>query len=155
VSKVTELEKDLWKQNQQLTKTVEELTQTIEVLNQKIAELTERLNKNSRNSSKPPSTDGLAKPSPKSLRKPSGKKAGGHKDHKGTNFCVTDKPDQVIPHMPCSCEGCPHYEECKAKAHTVEKRHVVDMVIKTEVVTHEALEVECPLCRETKAGRVP
>ena len=155
VSKVTELEKDLWKQNQQLTKTVEELTQTIEVLNQKIAELTERLNKNSRNSSKPPSTDGLAKPAPKSLRKPSGKKAGGQKGHKGTNFCVTDKPDQVIPHMPCSCEGCPHYEECKAKAHTVEKRHVVDMVIKTEVVTHEALEVECPLCGETKRGAFP
>lgn len=155
MSNVTELEKNLMEQNHQLTKTVEQLTQTIEDLNQKIAELTERLNKNSRNSSKPPSSDGLAKPAPKSLRKPSRKKAGGQKGHKGTNFCVTDKPNQVIPHMPRTCEGCPHYKECKEKAHTVEKRHVVDMVIKTEVVTHEALEVECPLCREAKRGEFP
>ena len=81
VSKVTQFEKMLLQQNIQLTQTVErltaalaaqqelleqsekriaELTETIEVLNQKIAELTERLNKNSRNSSKPPSSDGLS-----------------------------------------------------------------------------------------------
>ena len=152
---MTELEKKLLEQNHQLTQTVEQLTQTIEALNRKIAELTEKLNKNSRNSSKPPSSDGLKKPAPKSLRKPSGRKAGGQKGHKGTNFCVTSKPDRVIPHMPSTCEACPHYAQCKAKARTSEERHVVDMVIKTEVVTHQALEVECPLSKETKRGEFP
>ena len=176
VSKVTQFEKMLLQQNIQLTQTVErltaamaaqqelleqsekriaELTQTIEALNQKIAELTEQRNKNSRNSSKPPSTDGLSKPAPKSLRKSSGRKVGGQKGHKGTNFCVTSKPDRIVPHMPSSCQGCPHFADCKARACVTEVRHEVDMVIKTEVVTHQALEVECPLCREQRRGEFP
>ena len=159
---MTELEKKLLEQNHQLTQTVEQLTQTveqliktIESLNQKIAELTQRLNKNSRNSSNPPSSDGLEKPAPKSLRKPSGRKAGGQKGHKGTNFCITSKPDRIIPHMPSTCAACPHYAECKAKARTFEEHNMVDMVIKTEVVSHQALEVECPLSKETRRGEFP
>lgn len=49
-------------------------TALIAQLNQTIQELKERLNKNSKNSSKPPSSDGFKKPAPKSLRKSSGKK---------------------------------------------------------------------------------
>lgn len=49
----------------------------IETLKKKIAELENQLNKNSNNSSKPPSSDGYAKPAPKSLREKSGKKPGG------------------------------------------------------------------------------
>jgi transposase len=48
----------------------------IATLADRVAELEARLGKNSRNSSKPPSSDGLAKPAPKSLRKPSGRKPG-------------------------------------------------------------------------------
>ena len=52
-----------------LNDTVNAQTQLIAQLNQMIQELREQLNKNSKNSSKPPSNDGYKKPAPKSLRK--------------------------------------------------------------------------------------
>lgn len=55
-------------------------TALIAQLNQTIQELKEQLNKNSKNSSKPPSSDGFKKPAPKSLRKPSDKRSAGRKD---------------------------------------------------------------------------
>jgi len=67
-----------------LQETINGLHRTIDELNQTIKELMEKLGMNSRNSSKPPSSDGLDKPSPKSLRNPSGKKAGGQEGHSGT-----------------------------------------------------------------------
>ena len=75
-------------------------TALIAQLNQTIQELKEQLNKNSKNSSKPPSSDGFKKPAPKSLRKPSGKKAGGQKGHQGTHLAVIAEPDEIVKHMP-------------------------------------------------------
>ena len=69
-----EIIQQLLQQINTLTDTVDAQTQLIAQLNQIIQELKEQLNKNSKNSSKPPSSDGLKKPAPKSLRKPSGKK---------------------------------------------------------------------------------
>jgi hypothetical protein len=53
---------------------------------ERIAELEARLRQNPRNSSKPPSSEGLAKPAPRprSLRKRSGRKPGGQDGPKGT-----------------------------------------------------------------------
>ena len=49
-----------------LTATIADQATTIDKLNEKAKSLEERLNKNSKNSSKPPSSDGLNKPNPKS-----------------------------------------------------------------------------------------
>ncbi len=71
--------------------------QKIAELTKRIAELEERLNKNTRNSHKPPSSDGYSKPSPKSLRQKSGKKVGGQKGYKGANIKIGE-PDRVEKH---------------------------------------------------------
>ena len=67
-------------------------TALITQLNQTIQELREQLNKNSKNSSKPPSSDGFKKPAPKSLRKPSGKKVGGQEGHQGLSLIHISEP---------------------------------------------------------------
>ena len=173
---MTELEKHLQLENVKLRETVDQLTLTAESLNctiasmnqtitgmnqtianleQTIAELREQLSKNSRNSSKPPSSDGLKKPAPKSLRKPSGKSSGGQKGHKGVNYAVTRKPDAVISYMPKRCAGCPCFLTCLGNACVAEVRHVVDAVVDVKVTAHKALEVSCPMQNKRLKGDIP
>ncbi len=82
----------------------------------------EQINKDSHNSSKPPSSDGYEKPSPKSLRKKTGKQPGGQKGHRGSQLSVPEKVDEVVQHMPQGCEGCAKYEQCRKKAEVKETR---------------------------------
>jgi hypothetical protein len=88
-----------------LTKTVNILSSKVDELTIQVEELERRLSKDSSNSSKPPSSDGYKKPSPKSLRKKSGKKSGGQKGHKGTTLSKVNNPDKIIHHSldNCSC----------------------------------------------------
>ena len=98
----------LTKQNNTLTatvvsmnQTINELDQTINELNQTIKELKEQLNKNSKNSSKPPSSDGLKKPVVKknrNLRESSGKKQGAQEGHDGVHLSVISNPDHTREH---------------------------------------------------------
>ena len=77
----------------------------IAALAARVAELEARLGKNSRNSSKPPSSDGLAKPAPKSLRA-SGRKPGKQLGGQGFRSEPRAVPDQVRVHAPSECRGC-------------------------------------------------
>ena len=157
------MNKQLLQQVHSLTSTVDSLnatinaqTQLIAQLNQTIQELKEQLNKNSKNSSKPPSSDGFKKPAPKSLRKPSGKKAGGQNGHQGTHLAVITASDKIVKHMPSACEGCPHYQICKGTACIAEKRHVIDTVVTVNVTEHQALELPiCMLYGDTRRGAFP
>ena len=151
-----ELIKQLLQQNETLSATIAAQSQLIAQLNQTIQELKEQLNRNSQNSSKPPSSDGFKKPAPKSLRKPSGKKAGGQSGHQGTHLAVITAPDETVRHMPSSCGGCPHYQMCKSTACIAEKRHVIDAVVTVNVTEHQALELPiCMLYGDTHSGDFP
>src|SRR3954451_18141186 len=73
----------------------------------RLAELERRLGLNSRNSGKPPCSDGLKKP-PRvsSLREPSGKTTGGQTGHLGKTLRRTETPDATINHYPAICAAC-------------------------------------------------
>ena len=68
-----------------------------------LQEALDKLNKNSSNSSKPPSTDIVRT---KSLRISTGKKAGGQKGHTGTTLQISETPDKVIVHRAMECSSC-------------------------------------------------
>ena len=92
---MTLLERQLTEQAEQLTEKIETLNQTIAEQQQIIAEMREQLNKNSRNSSKPPASDGCKKP--KSLQQPSGRKPGGQARHKGYHLIIEQEPKEDSP----------------------------------------------------------
>lgn len=145
----------LMKQNQMLLEQVDSLSKTIDELNATIKELREQLNKNSGNSSKPPSTDGFKKVN-KSLREKSGKKRGGQKGHQGTHLAVLSKPDEIKRYMHTDCTSCPYRDKCASKACVKETRNVIDAVVEVNITAHEKLCVEvCPLCGESKTGAFP
>lgn len=149
----------LTEQNSALTATVDIMNQTITELNQTIRELKEQLNKNSKNSSKPPSSDGLKKPAIKknrSLRESSGKKQGAQEGHDGVHLSVISEPDHTKDHMHSDCTDCPHRAKCLLKACTKETRHEVDAVVTVDVTAHNLIEVrECPLHGGIKTGAFP
>ena len=149
----------LMKQNEEQSARIAELSAEIASLNQTIKELKEQLNKNSKNSSKPPSSDGLKKPAVnknKSLRESSGKKQGAQEGHDGVHLSVTSDPDHIENHMHSDCTGCPHRAECLSKACIKETRHEIDTVVTVDVTAHNAIEVrECPLHGGVKTGSFP
>ena len=137
------------KQIQELTELVSELRKTIVDLQEANKELRERLNKNSGNSSKPPSTDGFKKPVNKnrSLRKKSGKKPGGQIGHTGSNLSVLSEPNHVEEHCHSDCKKCPHYAECHKTAVIKESRYVVDAVVDVDITQHALISIPCcPMC---------
>ncbi len=82
-----------------------DLLERVEVLEDRVKELETQLSKNSRNSSKPPSSDGYQKPAPRSLRRASGKKPGGQPGRAGSTLEKVAHPDHLVEHK---LECCPH-----------------------------------------------
>jgi len=113
------------------------------------------LERNSRTSSKPPSTDkgnftNPPKPNPKSLRKKTGRKPGGQKDHPGSTLQKVSNPDHIIKHRLADDTICP---KCQAALildnhdGDVEARQVFDLPpLKLEVTEHQAQRCHCLEC---------
>ncbi len=127
----------------------------IAALRAEVADLRRRLNLDSSNSSKPPSSDGLKK-KPRiagSLRGRSGKLSGGQKGHKGGTLRQVAHPDAVVRHEACACGHCGSWLDAKS-ATGIEKRQVFDLPERPLAVTeHQATIYRCAHCRGmTKAA---
>jgi len=130
-----------------------ELSAEVELLQKQVAELqreVQRLKdqraKNSRNSSKPPSSDGFTKPAPQSLRPRGNRKPGGQRGHPGSTLTMVEHPDHAILYRVDHCERCgrPLNDEAPSG---LEKRQVFDIPpIHMEVTEHHAEIKLCPSC---------
>lgn len=154
-----EFVRNLMEQNAALIEQVANLTATVDSLTQTIRELQGQINKNSRNSSKPPSSDGLKKPpvnKDRSLRGKSGKKQGAQDGHKGAYLSVLEDPNEVKHHMHPDCMGCPYHASCLEKACIKETRHELDTAFTVNVIAHELVLVKgCPMHGGDKQGAFP
>jgi transposase len=127
----------------ELSARLEEANARLEEANARIAELEARLGKNSRNSSKPPSSDGPAKPAPKSLRGKSGRRPGGQAGHRGQTLCQVADPDRRRRHVPRRCRGCGEGLGGAAEV-GLERRQVFDIpAVRVRVVEHQLIKRRC------------
>lgn len=135
-----------------LYKIIGELHLQVKQQAEEIDKLKGQLNKNSQNSSKPPSSDGLSKPAPKSLRKPSNKKTGGQKGHTGHHLEAVANPEHIKYHVVRHCESCSTNLEATA-AEGYEERQVFDIPLpRIEVTAHRAEKKRCTCGHLTTAS---
>jgi uncharacterized coiled-coil protein SlyX len=111
---------------------------------ERIGELERRLAASSRNSSQPPSSDGLDKPAPKSLRGRSGRKPGGQPGREGRTLRQVAVPDEVIVHEPGACTGCGSTLIADGPPVRIVRRQVFDIPqITVRVVEHRLVSRRC------------
>src|SRR5579859_2127388 len=120
------------------------------------AALRARLDTNSRNSGKPPSSDGPGvTPHPQSLRTRSGRPPGGQPGHPGHTVRLVEEADAVEVHAPARCAGCGRSLE-SVPARQTERRQVVDIPpIKAWIIEHQAQTKCCPGCGVETSGAFP
>lgn len=136
---------------QKMNQTVLQLTSRVQILEDQIA-------KNSGNSSKPPSSDGLKKSRPRhmhSLRQASGKKPGAQADHPGHHLEMADQAHAIQNHPVAYCAYCQAPLRA-VKAERVEKRQVYDLPkLHLQVTEHQAEVKVCPQCGKQTTAEFP
>ena len=122
-------------------------------LRRRLGELERLITKDSRNSSRPPSTDVPWTKRTRNLRRPSGNKPGGQAGHAGHTRPLAQRPTRLVRHRPAQCHHC---QESLADAESAdtERRQVIDIVpARLRVTEHRVEALRCPRCqRTTKVG---
>lgn len=133
---------------------LEELKKENAILKQENAELKSRLNGNSKNSSRPPSSDGYRKKPSPALPKTTKNKQGGQTGHKGNTLSQKQDPDNIIKLMPgrCNCGHDFRDQECQLST----KRQVFELPKpKLEVTEYQIHKATCPECGKKHIGQIP
>lgn len=139
---------------EELLKIIEELRKENAQLKERISELERRLNANSQNSSKPPSSDGFRKPKSRSLREKGKNKSGGQPNHRGDTLYQSMHPDHVILHKIETCPKC--YNLLNKKPLDIIKRQVFDLSVpKVEITEHQVQVKCCSFCDEKVSSNFP
>jgi transposase len=145
----------LWAICAKMPEEIKLLKQEVSLLKKENAELKERLNLNSNNSSKPPSTDTRKKKN-KNLHKGSGRSAGGQPGHKGIfrKLIPLEQVDRVI-----SCPPPEHCHDCKTSLKPLDgviRHQVFDIPLpRYEVTEYQILKGYCGCCQKTYSGTTP
>ncbi len=140
-----------------LNKRVTELTTTVEKLTTIVEQLQARLNQNSNNSSRPPSSDSPFKSKKKA--KPRGGDPGGQFGHEGHHRALLDVNlvDELISVRPKSCRHCakPLSKKLPIMAEVV--RHQIQEIpeIKPRVTEYQLNALTCPACHKTTRASLP
>jgi transposase len=129
----------------QLEALVAQQREQITVLLTRIQELEGRLAKDSHNSHKPPTSDGLQR-RPRSQRRKSGRKSGGQLGHRGETLPLVATPDEMVTQHPPQCPHCQTALD-ETAPHALERRQVLDLPpVRLSVREHRAAHVRCPGC---------
>jgi transposase len=129
-----------------------ELRKRIEILEKKLEQY-EKPDKNSGNSSLPPSSDKNKKHYPP--REKSGKKQGGQFGHKGYTKMLHENPDEIIEVFPEKCTHCGN-EHFVKKESVLEQRQVIDIPkIKPQVIEYQQKAGICTTCGSRNVGEFP
>lgn len=128
-------------------------------LESRLLHLSAQLSKDSHNSSKPPSSDGLRKkPVPQNLRTKSDKPSGGQPNHRGVTLCLTDNPEEIaetFSTFPLVCSAC-HTCLDGVASEGFERRQVHDLPpLALQITEHRAYRKVCPQCHTLNRSPFP
>ena len=139
---------------EKLMTTNEMLVQQVTDLKARISELENQLAQDSHNSSKPPSSDGYKKKI-KSLRKPSKRKPGGQKGHRGNTLERVSNPDKTLIRLVKNCTCCGHSLD-NEPVNNYDKRQVFDIPpVAIEVTEYQAEIKTCSHCNTINKASFP
>ena len=125
---------------------IEAQEERIRQLEKRLEKLEAQVSKNSTNSSKPPSSDGLKKPKPKSRRQTGQRKSGGQVGHEGKTLKMVTTPNEVVVHEVQACKQCQH-NLSDVKTEQIVKRQVFDLPpMQMQVTEHQAQVKTCCHC---------
>ena len=134
---------------------IEQLRSQLAALATELARLRERIGRSSRNSSKPPSSDGPGF-KPPARRKGSGRKRGGQPGHPGSGpeLLPIERVDEVVEHHPDACRHCGTLLEGEDPDPL---RHLVIEIppITPLVIEHRLHRLICPCCSTSTCAPLP